>query len=84
MMYTFNPIAPVPAVSISIVILASSANEESEITGAVTAVLEVNSVASIVIFVEIILVPPSLISMVGVPLLEAVDKLALTAVTVKA
>jgi len=49
------------------VISASSASAESEITGGVAAVVLVFSEASIVIFVERIVVPFSLISNVGLP-----------------
>jgi len=51
-------------------------------TGAVAAVVEVNSFASIVIFVDRIVEPASLISNVGKPEVEAVVSDARTAVNV--
>ena len=83
----FSPasVAPVLGASTSIVITAPSANDESEITAGVAALVEVFSVASIVILVESIVVPPSLISTVNpASVVGAVVKVALTSVNVKA
>ena len=68
----------------SIPIIASSAKLESEITGAVAAVTLVVSEASIVIFVESIVVPASLMSTVNVLPTGAVLTEALTEVNVNA
>ena len=84
MIQTFAPVAPVPAVSMSRVISASSASAESEMTAAVAAVVDVFSLASQVSFVLRIVVPVSLMSTVGVPLLLTVVRLRRTAVTVMA
>ncbi len=81
---TFNPFAvPSPTWSMSTVISASLAKLESEMTAGVAAVAVVFSVLSIVNLVEMIVVPASLISTVKMlPLACAVERLALTAVTV--
>ena len=87
MIYTLSPLPAVvfPTASMSIVICASSAKAVSDITGAVLAVVDVLSLASIVIFVESIVVPASLISIVTkVPPVATVVNEALTADTVKA
>ena len=80
-MITFKPFAPVPATPIPIVISASSANVASLITGGVAAVKLVFSPTSIVMSVERIETPLSLISIVGVPELDVVFMDALTSVT---
>jgi hypothetical protein len=68
----------------SIPIIASSAKLESLITGAVAAVVEVVSEASIVIFVESIVEPDSLMSTVKTEPVGAVLTEARTAVKVNA
>src|SRR3546814_11471556 len=69
---TLAPAAPVPALSTSMVISASSARLASLMTTAVAAVALVFSPGSMVSFVERIGVPLSLLSQVGAPELEAV------------
>jgi hypothetical protein len=66
----------------SIVISASSAKAESEITAAVAAVVEVFSEASMLSFVDRTEVPASLMSTITVDPVGAVVTLALTAVNV--
>ena len=86
-MYTLSPVSSAPPVtaSISMVISASSAKAESDITGGVAADSEVFSPWSIVSLVERIDVPDSLMSTVVVPDVEpAPVSDALTSVTVKA
>lgn len=84
MSQTFAPVAPVPAVSMSMVISASSAKAESEMTAGVAAVVLVFSEASQVSLVLKIVVPASLMSTVGKPELLTVVRLSRTAVTVMA
>ena len=77
--------APVDKASISTVITPSAAKVESDITGGVAAVALVLSVASSVILVERIVVPPSLISIVNpASVVGAVVTVAFTSVNVKA
>jgi hypothetical protein len=64
------------------VISASSARAESVIVAADAAVVEVFSFASMLSFVPRIEEPPSFMSKVGVPDVDAVDRDARTAVTV--
>ncbi|MCY1449314.1 hypothetical protein D9M71_660440 [compost metagenome] len=81
---TFRPFAlPSPTWSMSIVISASSAREESEITAASAAVVLVFSVLSMVSLVLRMDDPLSLMSMVNMfPLVWATVRDALTAVSV--